>query len=518
MPRPADGRLAQLTSATRPSWFGRRFDVPVRLLAAAARPALRRHHASGRRHGRPRVDARLHAGPPAALRSPHRMDARLVRRLPRGHLLLPASDAADRAARRVSALRHRLQAGPVLGSGRPAARRLGLRPPVGDALPRARLPGGGHPAVPVRPDLHHLRRQHPLDAGGRVRVLDLAWRWRCSSSAWWPRASTRAATGPGRGAARADGHLPSGPGRSSRSSGVGVLLLFRAEQGRLKWVIPVGTVGGLLAAFWVIPFLARLAYTNDMGWEKLTDYRASGLQVDEVRWVPVLGRDRGAGIDGRGVVGRDRPSRSWPLRVGAGFAPAPQSGCGTPASCPSGSSALYLLAGVAVAEVARAVRWVADRLGGPSPHALPGVARPMKWLGPTAKWFGPTAMVDVPDEFRCRRGTTAGPAVMTTVAAARRGAPPSSSTCAHRRARGGVDLRRPAAGCAAELDGFPAQDRSFIPDWVRWNYSGYERKRVLPGVPGPGRDDGQPRPARTAAVAPCGSTSRSSTASARRWR
>src|SRR5581483_11556187 len=38
---------------------------------------------------------------------------------------------------------------------------------------------------------------------------------------------------------------------------------------RAKFAIPALAVGGLLAAWWVVPFEFRLQYTNDMGWEKI---------------------------------------------------------------------------------------------------------------------------------------------------------------------------------------------------------------------------------------------------------
>ncbi|MEY2471684.1 MAG: hypothetical protein QOK28_1013, partial [Actinomycetota bacterium] len=51
-----------------------------------------------------------------------------------------------------------------------------------------------------------------------------------------------------------------------------VLLALRPKVSSVKRALPVFGVGGLLAGFWVVPFLMRLAYTNDMGWEKLVDY------------------------------------------------------------------------------------------------------------------------------------------------------------------------------------------------------------------------------------------------------
>ena len=74
---------------------------------------------------------------------------------------------------------------------------------------------GGDAAVPLLPGLHDLRRQHPVDAGRRVRVLDLA-----QPGAALPRGGVqgprdRPVPGPGRGAA---GRSP-GCATSSRRSG-----------------------------------------------------------------------------------------------------------------------------------------------------------------------------------------------------------------------------------------------------------------------------------------------------------
>ena len=73
-------------------------------------------------------------------------------------------------------------------------------------------------------------------------------------------------------------------------AGAAVLLLLRTGPGfvqRLKWWISTMAVGGGVAAFWVLPFLARLAYTNDMGWEKITLYSAN-LNPQNLRWLIVL--------------------------------------------------------------------------------------------------------------------------------------------------------------------------------------------------------------------------------------
>src|SRR4051794_7513172 len=48
-----------------------------------------------------------------------------------------------------------------------------------------------------------------------------------------------------------------------------VLVLLRLSRARLKWAIPMFATAGCLVGFWVVPFLMRLPYTNDMGWEKI---------------------------------------------------------------------------------------------------------------------------------------------------------------------------------------------------------------------------------------------------------
>ena len=38
---------------------------------------------------------------------------------------------------------------------------------------------------------------------------------------------------------------------------------------RFGWILTMGPVAALLSAFWVLPFVGRRAYLNDMGWERL---------------------------------------------------------------------------------------------------------------------------------------------------------------------------------------------------------------------------------------------------------
>ncbi len=48
-----------------------------------------------------------------------------------------------------------------------------------------------------------------------------------------------------------------------------VIFLVQPAKARLKWFGAMLPLGGLLSAFWVMPFVLKRSFTNDMGWEKL---------------------------------------------------------------------------------------------------------------------------------------------------------------------------------------------------------------------------------------------------------
>jgi hypothetical protein len=49
-------------------------------------------------------------------------------------------------------------------------------------------------------------------------------------------------------------------------------LLDEGSRLRTWWLVSSVAVGGMISAFWTLPFVARRGYLNDMGWEKLTTY------------------------------------------------------------------------------------------------------------------------------------------------------------------------------------------------------------------------------------------------------
>ncbi|MGH9152490.1 MAG: hypothetical protein ACRD03_08855, partial [Acidimicrobiales bacterium] len=206
----------------------------------------------------------------------------------------------------------------------------------------------------------------------------------------------------------------------------GALVLWALRPGarRLAHTVVVGALAGLLTAFWALPFVWRLPLTNDMGYEKITAYRENLLPHD-LRWLVVLG-GVGAVVS---LVRRDRVGTFLTVMAGLSalaFRLAPQGKIWNPRLLPFWFLCLYLLAGIALASLA----WGAVWLAGGRRRAVDRVAR---------------------------IATPVGVAAVTLVFVA-------------------LPLHLPA------LDRFPVRvdDRSFVPAWARWNYSGYERKAAWP--------------------------------------
>lgn len=210
--------------------------------------------------------------------------------------------------------------------------------------------------------------------------------------------------------------------------GAGLLYLLKPGRKRLGFLGGILGAGALLGAFWSVPFLFRLPYANNMGWEKLTQY-TKNLFPTNIRWVLVLALG-GAVVS---VVNRRRTGLfllGMTTLAGALFVLAPQSRLWNARVLPFWFLCLYLLAGVAVAELGPALgRWVANDPDNPSP-----VARLATPVGAAlAAWM----VVGLP------LGVLPGwlPKPKTT-------------------------------------------DVSFIPGWAKWNYSGYERKAAYPEYKG----------------------------------
>jgi len=220
-----------------------------------------------------------------------------------------------------------------------------------------------------------------------------------------------------------------------------VLVLMSIDRDRLRWAIPTFLAGGALAGFWVIPFLMRLPYTNDMGWEKITEYRKT-LHLASFNWL-VAGAVVGAIVS---VALRRRTGvflTVMAIGTALAFRFAPQGRLWNARLLPLWFLWLWLLVGVLVGEVAALIAKVV-RLSEARPDELPKrvfsaepVARLIELATPVVVVLGALVMVGLPLR-----------------------ALPFGST--------------DKATGKYEWLGFESDDRSFVPDWVKWNYSGYE--------------------------------------------
>jgi hypothetical protein len=226
-------------------------------------------------------------------------------------------------------------------------------------------------------------------------------------------------------------------------AGTLILLLMRFDRRRLKYVAVIGAVAAALAAFWVVPFVVRNPYTTNMGWERTTAYlkwlfpwkltkdiAPSGWTSVWTSHMEVVTALALAGAIA-GVALRRRTATAIAgiaVLAALGFRLIPEGPLWNARLLPFWYLCLYLLAGVAVAEVGSAL--TAMLAADPE--------QPSAWAG----------------------AVTPVVAIVTVL--------------------GFVALplwRLPSwvPGEAAH-----ANDVSFIPGWARWNFSGYERKPAYP--------------------------------------
>ncbi len=227
-----------------------------------------------------------------------------------------------------------------------------------------------------------------------------------------------------------------------------VLLALAPRKESIKRAWPVFVVAGLIAAFWVVPFVMRLPYTNDMGWEKLMDWRKElGFKPGEPHsWLMPFGKysllfgfsflGLVLSIGRRSKAGMFAASMAFVSAVG--FVYAPQSRLWNARLLPSWFFFLYILAGVGIGELAVGSSWLLNALK----RTIVGEHGEDETL--EAFEFLPRLLAPV-----------FGLAFILVVV--------------------GMPLHQLPTWWPQKT-----ADRSFVTDWGAWNYSGYERKAAYP--------------------------------------
>lgn len=237
-------------------------------------------------------------------------------------------------------------------------------------------------------------------------------------------------------------------------AGAIVLTLMRFTWRRFYWLVTMGLAGGALAAFWLIPFAVRLPYTTNMGWSNITTFSASLLPRSD-HWLLAL-----AAIGTLASLFGSRRAGIF-LSVmtaasGLAFIFDPQGKLWNGRLLPFWFLGLYLLAGVAVAEVGAELSRLAtaarqrrrsDGLG--ELPAGDGARMPVvraDRAGGQAHGYAPPGALVVP--------------LIALIAAM-------------------IFVSVPLELLPSFVPLHP-KTPSFIPAWARWNYSGYQGKAAWP--------------------------------------
>jgi hypothetical protein len=243
---------------------------------------------------------------------------------------------------------------------------------------------------------------------------------------------------------------------------VALLVSLPLDRRRLRWFLPITPVALAISAFWTLPFVARRAYLNDMGWEKIPsgiteiplrdflwgvwresrydEFRTAFVNViapSSLRWVIALALV-GAVVS---VVLRIRIGVLLTLcTIGSlvAFVVAPQGRLWNARLLPFYVLSLCLLAALAVTELARAIATIVNR------RDEEGAVEPVRLATPIGVALAMVIAIGWP-----------------------LGVLPGSS--------------RTASG-AQEWLGIEVSTNGRNParDWARWNYTGYERKPAFP--------------------------------------
>jgi hypothetical protein len=198
---------------------------------------------------------------------------------------------------------------------------------------------------------------------------------------------------------------------------------------RARWMLVVGPVAVLIAAFWLVPFVLRHPYFNDMGWEPLTQFGPKMLTVPMKIALPLAGIGLVLSLASRERIGLVFSTTA--VVAAAAVTNLPAGALWNERLLPFYYLSVYLAAAVGVSLVVR------------------------------------FAAVAITEDFARPHGRTLAGATLVGLVATIIGV--------------GIPLRvLPFA--QDRPDGteqwlvFTSHARSFLPSWTAWNYSGYERK------------------------------------------
>jgi len=261
---------------------------------------------------------------------------------------------------------------------------------------------------------------------------------------------------------------------------VGALLLIilrRPDRARWGIGVTVGVVGAGLAAFWFVPFIARLPYSNDMGWERTFDYVKNLL--------PFLRHDDGAAAAmtvhlkaifpmaaAGAILGLARRRRGAVVLVlltaamGLGFRFVPEGPIWNARLLPFWYLGVYLLAAMALAEASLIAaslfrRDAASASAGDGDGDGDGV--------PSEEPAGDRATI--------ARSAREGPIPSIVALAGLLGVVVLTGVPLGIFATGRIAM---PGGRSLPFPKVPTGDQSFVTGWAKWNYSGYERKPDYP--------------------------------------
>jgi hypothetical protein len=256
---------------------------------------------------------------------------------------------------------------------------------------------------------------------------------------------------------------------------IGTILLFLlwADRKRLVYLVSVGLVGGLLTAFWILPFWFRGPFMTDMFYERRTDFWVMLFPQSAPMDILVNGL---AVIGLAGAVVRRYRAGAWLGLMALTYAVWariwPQSHLWNARLLPFLYLTRYMLVAMGVVEVGRAI----GRL------IAPGSER--------ADW-------------RARVATLGAASVLALVLL---GLHIQNLPFFEQRYDQGDQRWEYALTFAPGVA--VASKPAFVDDWARWNYSGYEGKRRLRRVLRDRLHDEGPRTERRAAVGPRGEQQR----------